>query len=454
MEGIDEKLNNKIAEDFEGQQFEMSEKKKESRKLLASEIAGSIVKELKPLLEKDTSEKIVEAIKNNKPIVNIEPPIVNIEEKKHEIKLPKIEVPKTVVNLKPNIEVKASEVKIPSVMEVKGFKDFAKLAITILKNKFKIDATKEEPLPVQLVHDNKFYEAISGGGGGPRSVWLKKAGSTVQLNPATEDRQDDIFGVLDDVHEVDHKMLRVASPYALIAEDRVANHVRGSIIGSQSVIGTAEFAILSNATVVQPSADTQMQIVSTSVEDDEGGTGAQEVMITYLPLAWGAEFKTETVVLDGTTPVNTTATDIYRIEEFRVTKASGTKMAKGTITLKSTDAGTLYAQIDAGRNFFERAVHYVRTGYRAAVTEVVLGCSTNGGVVWRLFRSMEDSAGNVVPIGRYSIQVADSTLSHPFHIAIVCSNPNGKRMAVGLASLGIVANQKGTGSCRFYDAII
>ena len=261
-----------------------------------------------------------------------------------------------------------------------------------------------------------------------------------------------INDVLTDVHETDHQMLRTAQHHALIAEDKVTDHVRGSFIGSQEGIGTTGFAILTNAVVVQPSANSQMRVVSTSTNDTDGGTGAHQVTITYMPSAWSTEFKTEIVTLNGTTPVNTVATDIYRIEEFRVNKAAGTGIAKGIITLKSTDDVSLYAQIDANRNFFERALHYVRTGYRTIVTEVIVGCSTNGGVVWRLFRSFENGDGNVVPLGRFSIEVADATLQHSFVMSIVCANSSGKRKAVGLATLGKVANQKGTGSCRFFDA--
>lgn len=240
----------------------------------------------------------------------------------------------------------------------------------------------------------------------------------------------------------------------LIIQDNVEGHNRGSAIGTNESLSATAFVILSNATVTQPSDNVQMQIVSDSADDDDGSTGANEVTIKYLPKAWSSEYNTETITLNGTTPVNTVATDIYRIEEFYVNKAGGTGLGVGIITLKSTDAGTLYAQIDAGRNFFERALHYIRTGYEATVTDIVLGCSTNGGVIWRLFRSWEDSNGNIVPRGRLSIEVADNTMQQSWNISVACSNPHGKRMAIGLAVKGHVANQVGTASFRYYDRLI
>ncbi len=192
---IDDELDEEISKKS------IANKEEESRLIasdfLFTELSNRVINSLKPLLKNDI---IVKAIKENRPIVNVEPPIVKLEEKKHEIKMPdikipKIEVPKTTINLKPNIKVKASDVKIPKIMEVRGFMDFAKLAMGVLKNKITINASKENPLPVQLVYDSKFYEAI-GGGGGPRSVWIKKKGSTAQVDVATEDKQDDIIAGL------------------------------------------------------------------------------------------------------------------------------------------------------------------------------------------------------------------------------------------------------------------
>jgi len=255
-------------------------------------------------------------------------------------------------------------------------------------------------------------------------------------------------------YENTDKVLRTEDYYALIVQDKINGHTRGSVIGTNEGIGASAFVILSNVTVTQPSSETRMQVVSTSTDDADGGTGAHQVTIKYLPKVWSTEYSTEIITLDGTTPINTEATDIYRIEEFYVNKVGNLGLGIGTITLKSTDAVTLYAQIDEGRNFFERAIHYVRTGYKAIVTDVILGCSTNGGVIWRLFRSWEAADGNVVPRGRLSIEVADNTMTHQWNIPVVCSNPNGKRMAVGLAVKGRVANQIGTASFRYYDELV
>ena len=267
------------------------------------------------------------------------------------------------------------------------------------------------------------------------------------MGHATEWTSQQILNNIDSVVDVPEKTLRVIDHLALISEDKAENHERGGKIGSSPNIGTGEFVILSNIAPAQPPSNIQMQIVSSSINDTSAGSGAQEVDILYLPYEWSDEYSFETIVMNGTTPVNTVATNIYRIEDFFISKGSS---ADGNITLTDIGAITTYAQIDQYTNFFQRCIHYVRTGYRCVVTDIVLGCITNGGVVWRLFRTFTIH-GNQTTRGRLSIEVADSTLNHAWEMPVSVCNPNGKRIAIGLAVSGIVANQKGTGTIRYFD---
>ena len=264
---------------------------------------------------------------------------------------------------------------------------------------------------------------------------------------ATEWTSQQILNNVDSVIDVPRKTLRVIDHLSLIAEDKAEDHKRGGAIGSQYPIGTGPFVILSNIVATQPTANMQMQVVSSSVNDAAAGSGAQEVDILYLPSAWSDEYSWETIVLNGTTSVNTIATDIYRIEDFFVSKGES---ADGNITLKDIGAVNTYAQIDQYTNFFQRCIHYLRTGYRCVITDVALGCSTNGGVIWRLFRTYVVH-GSQTTRGRLSIEVADATLNHAWEMPISVSNPNGRRIAAGLAVKGLNANQRGTGTIRYFD---
>lgn len=201
----------------------------------------------------------------------------------------------------------------------------------------------------------------------------------------------------------------------------------------------------------QPPSGVQMEVVSTSTDDTLLGSGAQKVEIEYFTETPWAKL-TEVIEMDGTTAVDTAATNIYRINQVEVVKGHP---AAGTITVKSTDASILYAQIDQYETFFERCVQYIETGYQAVVTDIIIGCSTNGGVKWRLFVSDEDEdTGDVVTRGKLSVTIADDTLPHPMKLPFRVSNPNGKRIAIGLAVQGPVAVQKGTGTIWGYCKLI
>ena len=83
-----------------------------------------------------------------------------------------------------------------------------------------------------------------------------------------------------------------------------------------------------------PAAGLQMSLVSTSASDGVAGTGVRSVEIHYLddtltPLI-------ETVVLNGTTPVLTVATNMRFIQCMHMITFGSNKKAVGTITATNT----------------------------------------------------------------------------------------------------------------------
>ena len=238
--------------------------------------------------------------------------------------------------------------------------------------------------------------------------------------------------------------------HCAIAGGTLEDKEQGGVIGQSTNIVAGSFKILSNIAPAQPASEMQMEVVSTSGDDTAAGSGAQQIRIKYLPEAWSTEFSYTYVELDGDTPVDTSVSNIYRIEDFSVTRGNP---AVGTITLKDTGAVTTYAQIDQYTTFFQRCIHYVRTGYQCYVLDTIVGCSTNGGVIWRLFRTKQYDS-NIVTRGRLSAETADDNLGHSWDMPIVCPNPDGLRMAVGIAAQGPVAAQSGTATIRYYDELI
>lgn len=155
-------------------------------------------------------------------------------------------------------------------------------------------------------------------------------------------------------------------------------------------------SILSNANVTHPTGE-RCSIVSTSDEDSSSGIGVQKVIIIYFTDTWA--YKQETVELDGTTPVDTVGTDIYRIQNFSAIKTGSNDFASGTITLNDSSTGTnLFAQINIGDTSFKRALHYVRQGFRCQIKSVILCSSTPIGVEYNFYikTDYESIGGNFV----------------------------------------------------------
>ena len=216
---------------------------------------------------------------------------------------------------------------------------------------------------------------------------------------------------------------------------------RGTKIGYRSGISTAAFVVLANDDFTQPDDDMQMEVVS----DSDSDNNTKIVRITYFNKAWTK--KTDDVILNGTTIVNTVAVDIYRIDSFEIIKGNP---AVGTITLKDTTGATLYAQMEPLTTFMERAMHYVEKGKRCVVTDCLIGCGTNGGIIFRLFKSTKVGA-NIVTKGRCSVEIADSVSSINVNLPIVIENPDGDRFAVGIGVRAINANQRSGATLRFYE---
>lgn len=145
----------------------------------------------------------------------------------------------------------------------------------------------------------------------------------------------------------------------------------GTICGYVATSAASSVTVRATAYVPQ-GTNVQRSIVSTSVNDTSAGTGARTILITYLSTDMST-YKTDTVTLNGTTAVNTNATDIALIERMVVaTNGSGGGNA-GTINLLTglAGAGSIWGSISTGDGQTFWCHHYVITGktfYISAIT--------------------------------------------------------------------------------------
>lgn len=128
--------------------------------------------------------------------------------------------------------------------------------------------------------------------------------------------------------------------------------------------------------------DAQRSVSSTSANDTSAGTGARTLRITYYNAACQGPFTTD-IALNGTTPVNTAATDIALIERIEVITVGSVGGNVGTIQLWTTTGGggSVWASIAAGDNQTYWAHHYVATGKRCFITELDASGKPTPGIV-------------------------------------------------------------------------
>ena len=189
-----------------------------------------------------------------------------------------------------------------------------------------------------------------------------------------------------DAYAVKHigNKLRVSSmPYLYdIAEGNVSGHEGWELFGYNGDIGTTEEDLwTAGAKYVWPLAEQQMEVVSTSGDDDgdPAGTGVQTVTIHYLDD--DLIERSTTVTLDGTTAVDTAVSDIYRVQSLHTATVGTGGKAAGVISLRNTAGSVVYAQIAAGYTANRGGYYTVPAGKTLFLTTAVLaGFGTAAGV--------------------------------------------------------------------------
>jgi hypothetical protein len=155
--------------------------------------------------------------------------------------------------------------------------------------------------------------------------------------------------------------------------------------GADFSFGDVTLAAIAQAFVrrtvyTEQTTNAQRSIASASANDTAAGTGARTVIIEYLDQTGAGPF-TETVTLNGTTYVNTVATNIAFVEHIDVITAGSTLSNVGILTLKAATAGggATIGTINATDNQTFWAHHYVPTGKEMNITGVAV--SHNGTTV-------------------------------------------------------------------------
>ena len=132
-------------------------------------------------------------------------------------------------------------------------------------------------------------------------------------------------------------------------------------------------------TWVQPTAARVHAIVSTDTNDSSAGTGARTITVNGLNGSYVDT--TETITMNGTTPVNT-VNSYWIIHRMIVATGGGTATATGTnigtITATAAVDATVSAAIVIGKGQTQLCIYQIPAGYTAYLERYV--ASFNGGL--------------------------------------------------------------------------
>jgi hypothetical protein len=150
---------------------------------------------------------------------------------------------------------------------------------------------------------------------------------------------------------VDGKPRVSAMPYNYdIAEGNISGHRSWSKIGWNPGIGLVEEDIIPQGGLyVWPTTPQRMMTKSAATGDRltaPVGSGAWTLTLYYLDSGYFE--KTETITMNGTSGVNTTAADIYRVNNLRVASVGGAGNTLGNISLTDLSGTLTYGYISSG----------------------------------------------------------------------------------------------------------
>lgn len=429
-------------------------KKKQDDKEEAS--SQRLVDKLQDLIEATNANKaissgiatpIIEAIEKIKldipyPNVQVEPPkvIVTVPE----IKIPQIIIPEIKV---PDVVMpKEIEIKKPFWLKIEPLKPIID-SITEIKNaiiNFKLPTSAKDAIAVRLSDGDKFYRALGGlvssigsnfpfklSTGATEAALVDTDGhvqndvlsSALPEGASTSDNQGKFRNVVDGLlygyKTVDGKPRISSMPYLYdIAEGNVTAHTPFTKLGYNGDVGATEEDIITQGGVYPwfPAGGVALEVVSSDANDTLAGTGVQKVKITYLDTTYAQQ--TQTLNMNGVTPVPLTDTHILRVNSIRATQVGTNNMSVGQIDCRLVGgAATIYRSIVAGYTRGRGITFTVPLGKTLYITSIAVssGYTTAGKVVRWIARAQVDDTDPTTKINFFQPFFEIITQDASFH---------------------------------------
>jgi hypothetical protein len=237
---------------------------------------------------------------------------------------------------------------------------------------------------------------------------------------------------------VDNKIRTIPLPYGhAIAEGIISGHDGLNKFGANANVGTTEELIwtASNGRAYLTAAET-LQVSSADADDTSAGTGARTILLTGQTTGY-VEI-TETVTMNGATPVETT-NSFLRIYRVQVITAGSSGANEGLISVKDNANTNQLAEVVAGRGQSEMAFWTVPAGKTAFIAEVFVGEAANKRCTIRLY-ARDNTVTDAAWQFKTAIDVNAASEYAPFFIPLVFTEKTDIRFLGQAASLGADVN--------------
>lgn len=153
--------------------------------------------------------------------------------------------------------------------------------------------------------------------------------------------------------------------------------------GENPSVGTTEEDIwVPGGRMTWLTAESTLDVVSSSANDALGGTGAQIVLIYGVDENYAVV--SELVNMNGTTPVTTTA-NFFRVNSAQFVFAGSTGYNEGNITITATTGGSTQAYIEAEVGVHHSMNFSVPAGYNLILYDIVTSNAANQEIFLRTY---------------------------------------------------------------------
>ncbi len=185
--------------------------------------------------------------------------------------------------------------------------------------------------------------------------------------------------------------LKSGVPYLEMAKGNVPGHSIDFMFGRNPAVGTTKEDVWGiGGLLVYPTAGEQWEVVSSDANDTLGGTGANLVVLTHLDTDF--VIQNELVAMNGTTPVTTAATNMFRPKLFVVVNWGSALENVGNITIRVAGGGDDRGFIEAGFNNSLDGFYTVPAGFSVQILWNNPNVARNDGIQF-FFRARTISGG-------------------------------------------------------------